>query len=123
MQFESLSPYAAAWRCYRQWSRAFWIVFVFYLPGLALVSRALGWMRYTNGTAIFLVALVWMIAFSVIGYRKSNFRCPRCDELFFHKFDDRPWRMSWQYNPFARRCMHCGLPKWAAQDPIPHAPA
>ena len=45
--------------------------------------------------------------------------CPRCGELFFRKFDDRPWRGAWQHNPFARRCMHCGLPKWAAVDPGP----
>jgi uncharacterized membrane protein len=83
MQFESLGPYSAAWRCYRQWSRAFWIVFVFYLPGLDLVSRALGWRRYSNGAAIFLAAFVWMIAWAVIGYRKSNFSCPRCGEPFF----------------------------------------
>ena len=52
MQFESLGPYSAAWRCYRQWSRAFWIVFVFYLPALAFVGLALGWKR-DDGVAIF----------------------------------------------------------------------
>jgi len=105
-------PDSAAWRRYRRWSRAFWIVFVLYLPTLDVVSRALGWTR-GDGTAIFFAAFVWMIALAVIGYQKSNFRCPRCSELFFHKFDDRPWRRVWQHNPFARRCMHCGLPKWA----------
>jgi len=88
------------------------MVFVLYLPVLAILSRALGPMR--GATAIFCAAAVWMLAFSVIGYRKWNLRCPRCGELFFHKFDDRPWRMGWQHNPFARRCMHCGLHKWAA---------
>ena len=117
----SNGPYSAAWRHYRLWSWAFWIGFVSYLPGLAFVSRALGWTRDGNSTAIFLTAFVWMLAWAAIGYQKSNFRCPRCGELFFNKFDNRPWRMAWQHNPFARRCVHCGLPKWAAQDPNPHA--
>src|SRR5919198_5800790 len=38
-------PYAAAWRRYRRWSRAFWAVFVRYLPVLDVASRALGWRR------------------------------------------------------------------------------
>ena len=80
-------PYSTAWRRYRQWSWAFWIVFGLYLPGLAFVSRTLGWTR--------------------------------CGELFFRKFDARPWRADWQHNPFARRCTHCGLPKWATRDPDP----
>jgi hypothetical protein len=96
----------------------FWIVFVFYLPVLAFVSRVLGWTR--GGNAIFFAAFAWMMAFAMVGYRKGNFRCPRCGELFFQKFDDRPWRTVWQHNPFARRCMHCGLPKWAAVDPNSH---
>jgi hypothetical protein len=119
----SNGSYSAAWRHYRLWSWAFWIGFASYLPGLAFVSRALDWTRNGNSTAIFLTAFVWMLAWAAIGYRKSNFRCPRCGALFFNKFDDRPWRMVWRHNPFARRCMHCGLPKWAAQDPNQHAAA
>jgi hypothetical protein len=97
-------------------------VFVSFLPGLALASRVLGWGR-DGGGAIFAAAFVWMIIWAVIGYQKGNFPCPRCGELFFVKFDNRPWRMVWQRNPFARRCMHCGLPKWAAQNPNPQSAA
>jgi hypothetical protein len=123
VRLESPGPYAAAWRSYRHWSRVFWIVFLFYLPALALLGRALSSRREGSGDTIFLAAFVWMITWAAIGYRKSNFSCPRCGELFFQKFDARPWRMSWQRNPFARRCMHCGLPKWAGQDTEPHAAA
>jgi hypothetical protein len=105
-------PYSAAWRRYRRYCRAFWIVFVLYLPALAFLNRALGPIR-GRGTVIFCTAALWMVGFTIIGYQKSNFRCPRCGELFFRKFDDRPWRMGWQHNPFARRCMHCSLHKWA----------
>ena len=72
-------PYSAAWRRYRLWSRAFWIVFVGYLPAMAFVARVLGWAG--QGNAIFLAAFVWMIGFALVGYQKGNFRCPRCGEL------------------------------------------
>lgn len=116
---ENEGPYTGAWRRYRRWSRAFWILFVLYLPGLAGAHRALGATGAANGATLFVVALAWMIAFAVVGYRKWNFRCPRCSELFFRSFDDRLWRRVWRHNPLARRCMHCGLPKWAARDPDP----
>lgn len=105
--------YSARWTRYRWWSLAFWLLFVLYLPGLAFLSRALGWTR-GDGSPVLVAAFVWMIVFLVVGYVKWNFRCPRCRELFFRKFDDRPGRQDWRRNPFARHCMHCGLAKWAA---------
>lgn len=105
--------YSAAWTRYCCWSLAFWLLFVLYLPGLASLSHALGWTR-GDGSPVLVAALVWMIAFAVVGYVKWNFRCPRCRELFFRKFDDRPWRRDWRRDPFARHCMYRGLAKWAA---------
>ena len=106
--------YAAAWRSYRLWSRAFWLIFVGYLPTLALVDRvvrrALG---DAANTTTLLVAFLWLIAFAITGYHKSNFACPRCGEMFFRTWDDRRWRKTWSSNPFARSCRHCGLGKWA----------
>jgi hypothetical protein len=64
----------------------------------------------------FFVAIGWIAAFAVTGYFKGNFVCPRCGENFFRRWDPRPWRQSFRSNIFARHCMHCGLPKWAAQD-------
>ena len=111
-------PQAVVWRRYRRWRWAFWLLFVLFLPTLALIFRALG-SRDSGGPIVF-IAAAWMIAFSVAGYQTSNFSCPRCGKLFFRKFDARPWRQSWAYNPFARKCMHCGLPKWTggARDAI-----
>ena len=118
----SEGPYSAAWRRYRRWSLAFWLAFLLYLPGLAFLSHALGWTR-GDGAPVLIAAFVWIVASAAIGYVKSNFRCPRCGELFFRKFDDRSWRRDWQHNPFARRCMHCGLAKWSTEDPSPQAAA
>jgi hypothetical protein len=109
-------PYAAAWSRYRRWSRAYWIVFASFLPAVALLSRASGWLQRGQPGPVFAVAIVWMIAWALIGRVTSTFHCPRCGELFFHVFDARPWRQSWRHNPFARRCLHCGLPKWATRD-------
>ncbi|HEY2381329.1 MAG TPA: hypothetical protein VGK48_09130 [Terriglobia bacterium] len=113
MQVSTEGAYSQEWRRYRRWSRAFWLLFFFYLPAMDLAGHAIGPLR-RGGPLIFGAALLWMGSLIAVGYPKINFRCPRCRELFFRKFDDRPWRMSWQHNPFARRCMHCGLPKWAS---------
>jgi len=111
-----------AWRAYRRWSRAFWLVFLGYLPALALADRLV---RRTHGdaanTTTLCLAILWMIAFALVGYQKGNFACARCGNTFFRAWDDRPWRKTWRSNPFARRCMHCGLPKWA--DAASSAPA
>lgn len=72
---QEYGPSSAAWRRYRLWSWAFWIVFVGYLPAMAFVARVLG---AGEGNAIFLAAFVWMIWFALVGYQKGNFRCPRC---------------------------------------------
>ena len=106
--------YAAAWRAYRLWSRAFWLTFVAYLPAVALFDRVVR-RRYGDAadTTTLLVALGWMIAFAIAGYFKTNFACPRCGEMFFRAWDDRRWRKTWRSTPFARRCAHCGLPKWS----------
>ena len=84
---------------------------------MAAIARALRPVTDPSGFAIPAIAFVWMIVVAVAGYQKSNFLCPRCGKPFFRTFDDRPWRADWQRNPFARRCMHCGLPKWASRDP------
>jgi hypothetical protein len=57
-------PYRAAWRRYRLWSWAFWLVFVGYLPALALVGRVRG---AGEGNAILLAAFVWMIGLALVG--------------------------------------------------------
>jgi hypothetical protein len=104
--------YAEAWLRYRLSSRAFWILFLSFVPGVAIINRIFRLASNGHGIVIFVVAIAWMIAFAVAGYKKGNFQCPRCGELFFRKFDDRLWRRDWVYNPFARRCLHCALPKW-----------
>jgi peptidoglycan/LPS O-acetylase OafA/YrhL len=109
-------PYTPGWRRYRNLSRAFWLVFLLYIPVIGGVSRALR-SSQDNATVIAVAAFAALILFATLGYQTFNLRCPRCGEAFSRRFDDRPWRMDWQHRPFTRRCLHCGLPKWADRDP------
>jgi len=82
---------------------------------MALLNRV---MRQTSssGGAIAAAAFTWMIAFAVVGYFKVNFTCPRCGETYFLKYDPRPGHQDFWNKPWARHCLHCGLPKWADRD-------
>ena len=109
-----MTPYAAAWRGYRFWSRAFWLTFIAYLPVVASFDAVVR-RRYGDAanTATMFMAFAWLIAFAATGHYRNDFTCPRCGEAFFRTWDDRPWRKSWRVNPFAGCCQHCGLPKWS----------
>jgi len=52
--------------------------------------------------------LIWFVTSAIAGIRLSFFKCPRCGRQFF-----ATW---WYHNGFARRCVHCGLRKWAKND-------
>jgi len=52
------------------------------------------------------IALMWMTAFAIAGWRTTYWRCPRCKKSFFAK---------WYINQFARKCVHCGLKKWSTE--------
>jgi hypothetical protein len=96
--------YEAQWQDYRRRSRLGLLLFLGYVPGVALLGLPLT-LLFSSGIPILVVAGAWMLALSVIGNRGLAWRCPRCGEHFF--------RGSWYYNSFARRCVHCGLPKWS----------
>lgn len=86
-----------AWRSYR--------IRLWLTVGCA-VAALLGWLPPLRrlGVGIWLVGgmvlmLLWMLAFP----------CPVCGRPFFRK-------SGWQ-NLLARRCLHCGLPKYQVQPP------
>jgi hypothetical protein len=80
------------------------VAFVAYVPvvfGVGLLSAHL----FSTFTPAFVLALAWM-AFLIIASNLSlRFPCPRCGKCFFAKW--------WYRKGFARRCAHCGLPKYA----------
>lgn len=93
------------WGEYRKWRN----VSLFVLAGLVPVVLSVGIasMRLFDTFApTFVLACVCTIFAVIVGNLCWRFRCPRCGKAFFAKW--------WYYNGFTRRCVHCGLPKYAA---------
>jgi hypothetical protein len=105
--------YSAAWRDYRRRRFISLALALSYLPGAMAIFLAVG-LPLTALTGIhpdyfgFAIGVSWMIALVIAGIRLQTFSCPRCRKWFF-----ATW---WYRNPFARKCVHCGLPKWATSD-------
>jgi hypothetical protein len=103
--------FVLAWNDYRRrrrWSFGVWLggfLFLALLVGL-LSSRSL-----LNDLVFWVLGLTWIVAFLVADIRLACFRCPRCHHMFF-------WGL-WYSNPFARKCLHCGLLKWSNSDSPP----
>lgn len=100
---ESPTTYTTAWRNYRHRRNGFIAAVISLTVLLALVSAFPG--------ANLLAAYWWVLApflfawFIVAGFRLTYWRCPRCNKPFFTRL--------LLGNLFARRCLHCHLPKWS----------
>lgn len=77
-----------------------------WLGGFAIAACLASALSYTPARdwAPLAVGILWMAMFVVAAMRVQVFRCPQCRHAFF--------KATWYYWPFARRCVHCGLPKW-----------
>ncbi len=99
-----VNGYEEDWRQYKRIRNTFFLVFVTYVPvcfALAVISvKLLG-----TFTPALVAAGIWMILFLFTGVRLNTWRCPRCGKWF---------SATWWYNLgfLARRCVHCGLPKY-----------
>ena len=87
--------YERAWRDYKWRLVAFLVAWLGLLIAAPALSRRIGLVWF---------GVVWFGSCIVTSIRLSMWRCPRCSHRFFGSFFD---------NKFVRRCMHCGLPKWA----------
>jgi len=67
------------------------------------------------GLALFAAWVVLLFRFFYVSGEYVYWSCPRCGKPFHYV---ARWYGKWN-NPFARRCVHCGLPKWADCDPDP----
>ena len=93
------------WQDYRRRLMQFLLVF----PTSMFAIWALVWLLsiiapFEVVQWVYAILLVcFMLAFVTTIVRLQAFRCPRCGNRFF---------MGWYRNPFAKRCLRCGLPKW-----------
>jgi|SRR5256885_2721527 len=108
------SPYAESWRDYRRRVRFFfgnWLGgFVFIAVMMFLVTTLVNALdipalRQAVPVLFFVLGFAWLGTFVVTSIRLGRWRCPRCSKPFFSS--------ALVSNPLARRCLHCGLPKWA----------
>jgi hypothetical protein len=92
------------WDEYRRRRNLAWFAFLGYVPVCFTVGM-LSMRVFSTFTPAFVVAIAWMVFFVIAGNLALRFPCPRCGKWFFAKW--------WYHNNFARRCVHCGLPKYA----------
>ena len=67
------------------------------------------------GLALFAAWAVVLVRFLFVFGEYVYWSCPRCGKTFHYVTH---WYGRWN-NPFAKHCVHCGLPKWVDVDPDP----
>jgi hypothetical protein len=113
--------YAVAWRDYRRRRRIFFLIFLGGLPWIYVLYGLIG-VRIAALTGIkpgyFFWPIVgsWVLAWLAAQIRLMLFRCPRCNNLF-HYFRGNIVVGT----THSRRCMNCGLPRWATPETAPHS--
>jgi hypothetical protein len=105
------SKYVERWSLYRQSFRWGVSVMMVWILGTLIASSVTG----LNPILWFVITAAWFFVtnrvFVRMGYgNPMNLLCPRCDRRFFYS------PTSLFHNAFARRCMNCGLPKFAEAD-------
>ena len=99
-QQDTAARYTAAWR---QMRRRFWQLIAWWL-GIPVLLMVLGMMvRPQNDTLVHVGVGGWGTGFFVLAYRHFFMPCPRCGKAFYLK--------GLYGHPYARRCLHCKLPK------------
>ena len=82
---------------------------------VAVTGAAHGTVATALGVTLFVAWVAVLMRFFLVVGEYSYWSCPRCGKPFHY---DIRWFGRWN-NPFARRCLHCGLPKWVESDPDP----
>ena len=99
-----MGEYEEDWKEYKRIRNQWFFVFLGYVPVCGIVAF-LSIKLFKTFTPAFVTAFVWMALFVYTGIRVNVWRCPRCGKWF---------SATWWYNLgfLARRCVHCGLPKY-----------
>ena len=67
------------------------------------------------GLVLFAAWVIVLLRFFFVSGEYVYWSCPRCGKPYHNLVR---WYGRWN-NPFARHCVHCGLPKWVDSDPDP----
>lgn len=92
-----------AWNEYRRRFRVFIGAWFGGLVFAAALMYALSLVGAADSLGM-VIGASWLLCFAIAGIRLQLFACPRCCNPFFSGH--------FYYWPFARKCLHCGLPKW-----------
>jgi hypothetical protein len=96
--------YPAAWKRYWVWRWMWMGAWLALFPVELMIGIPLS--RHFRSSAPFgIIAVVFMVAFAFGGIAINLWSCPRCGNTFHAR--------GMKKNLFARRCLHCGLPKRA----------
>ncbi len=100
---EMNEPQTSAWDNYRRWRKGLYIsILGLFVLGI-LGSKLPGSVTFLDFLPSELgVLLVFLPAFVSI-CALQHYKCPKCDRGFFY---------SGLWSPWAKHCVHCGLPKW-----------
>jgi hypothetical protein len=93
----------------RRWRAHVWLILLGYLPTMIAVVFPLKALGVDLDIAAPLIAVPYLLLFAGAGVRVSLARCPRCRKRFHQA-------LFWG-NPWARSCLHCGLPIRSADSP------
>ena len=96
------SCFARAWSDYRRRRRSclgFWLGGLLTVSIFGTLSTVFGAVSPDNPW-VAVLGFGWVAVLGVLAFRLTLFRCPRCTQYFSE-------------NPFARKCVNCGLLKWS----------
>jgi hypothetical protein len=97
--------YAKYWRELRVWTYASWGVLVLFPIAASLFTF------FKVDVPLNYAVPCWFVVYAYTNLVITYFRCPRCSKTFF--ISKRHFG-----NRFTRKCMNCGLPKWAHDRPV-----
>ena len=105
------NPYDLAWREYRRiWWRSAALTFSFFFLGTPLAAALVQILFPEAPLGLRFAAMAPFVGAAILaGQAPIRWRCPRCGKPFHAA---KGW-----HNGLARRCLNCGLPKWAGHDP------
>jgi hypothetical protein len=100
-------PYQKDWEEYKRRQKAFWLVFLGYIPFMFLFNVVLAdlFRVFSFGENVsFFCFIVFGVVWIICGIRLQYWKCPQCRNSFHAKW--------WWRNIFSSKCLHCKLPKY-----------